>query len=657
MLHHSVKGLRKHGLWALQGSLNEIDPPAEIPEGDVLESMNWRPHQDGRSRTKRMGYAKYATAGGEVVRGLSVRKSQAGEDLVYCFDDKSITHINGPITNLYQQERPVGHPIQHGVYEEREIVFGYDQNLILEEGTCGAYVLGIEPPTHASTAEAGSSGGLSGAYKVVVTFHRKGDYPAESNPSPESNSITLSSQRLKITNIPISLDPKVNCRRIYRTTANGAIYFWLFDIDDNSTTTYEEDIPDSGLGDEANYDNFVPLVGEHFEIWDGKLWIAGIDAYPDMAIYMKPGEIEQWPSSFLQFRGSGSGRIMGIKSFLDKLHVFKEKNWFVVEKAGTNLYQITEKSLEVGLKSPASLKVCGNVMIWLSEAGLEVYNGFQSLMPNPTNLIPRTMATLNNSQLGKACAGHNKTDYEYHLSVPTGTEVEPNEVILYNYMTNKVNVLSFAEKITAFSQIEYMGSTLPSLIGTSNGNIHTKDSGWTDDKTLVSANFKIGWFSASGEGEIWAILRRMFIKYILPQYGEPADEEADIYADAGGAFELDAYGDCMPVVTTFTDAIYEADGNGDISPKGATAIPNSITLKIYRNFRKTAFASLSLEGVTPTTIIETRNEILKRCNLGVRGYYFALEFINNQNTAGECRVIGLNSYFKSRAWKKTSKAD
>jgi len=43
-------------VWDLAGSLNEKDPPSEIPLPDVISVINWKPDKDCKSRIKRPGY-------------------------------------------------------------------------------------------------------------------------------------------------------------------------------------------------------------------------------------------------------------------------------------------------------------------------------------------------------------------------------------------------------------------------------------------------------------------------------------------------------------------------------------------------------------------------------------------------------------------------
>jgi hypothetical protein len=127
------------------------------------------------------------------------------------------------------------------------------------------------------------------------------------------------------------------------------------------------------------------------------------------------------------------------------------------------------------------------------------------------------------------------------------------------------------------------------------------NSGYNDNGEAIRAKFSTDWINVTGEKEIWNNVRRMFIKYILP-----------------------------------TD--------------------KTITLKIYRNYSPTAYATISLAGNTPGADATISQTIMKRQNLSLPCYVARYEFINNEDCGGECRVIGWNSFYKSRTYKHTVQA-
>lgn len=108
----------------------------------------------------------------------------------------------------------------------------------------------ISAPLTAATATlVVSAGALSiGDYTYYVEYVNAAG--VNSVPSPISNTITTvpASQQINLTAIPVSPDPLVVQRKIYRTIAGGGIYYLLTTIADNVTTTYNDNIADASLG-------------------------------------------------------------------------------------------------------------------------------------------------------------------------------------------------------------------------------------------------------------------------------------------------------------------------------------------------------------------------------------------------------------------------
>lgn len=133
-------------------------------------------------------------------------------------------------------------------------------------------------PASAPVLAVGAVGNLTGVYQVKVSFYIKdefGNLLAESGLSPVSNSVTLTSDVLNVTSIPISAQD-VSGRRLYRTTAGGSVFFPWIDVDGNTVTAAQGDLPDAALQLVAAPTNLgsgpnLSLVAE----WRGRLW--GVD--------------------------------------------------------------------------------------------------------------------------------------------------------------------------------------------------------------------------------------------------------------------------------------------------------------------------------------------------------------------------------------------
>src|SRR5437899_6253556 len=94
-----------------------------------------------------------------------------------------------------------------------------DSGMRKDNGTT-LYNWGIAAPTLAPVVSATAGGSLTGAYQARFTYIRKvaGALVAESNPSPASSAVTLSTQALSISSPIAPTDPQVTHYRLYPTS-------------------------------------------------------------------------------------------------------------------------------------------------------------------------------------------------------------------------------------------------------------------------------------------------------------------------------------------------------------------------------------------------------------------------------------------------------
>ncbi len=107
----------------------------------------------------------------------------------------------------------------------------------------------------APTAAAGAAGAITGTVTYRVTFVT--ETGVESNAGPPSTAITVAGKKVDLTQIPVSADEQVVARRIYRDQDNDATYRFVAQIDDNTTTSYTDNVSSSALGSAT-----APLAGD-----------------------------------------------------------------------------------------------------------------------------------------------------------------------------------------------------------------------------------------------------------------------------------------------------------------------------------------------------------------------------------------------------------
>lgn len=119
----------------------------------------------------------------------------------------------------------------------------------------------------------GAAGLPNNDYSYRVAFLT--EYGLLSNGGPASATITATLDQISLTNIPVSNDPQVIARLIYRDIDGDGVYRFVGQIDDNVTTTFTDNLADDSLGDVD-----LPLAGD--DVFDnnppGRLYAATVFA-------------------------------------------------------------------------------------------------------------------------------------------------------------------------------------------------------------------------------------------------------------------------------------------------------------------------------------------------------------------------------------------
>lgn len=244
----------------------------------------------------------------------------------------------------------------------------FNQTIITTLATDGLYRHGIKPPVQGETtalftaaAQAPAAAGITGIFTYRVKY-RCSFTGQESEPGPLSNLTAPAAQDVNLTNIPISVDPQVDKKRIYRTTNGGAgVWFFLAEIA-NATTTYLDSTTDATLSSAQMrefLDVAIPDTVSVITPWTQANRLVAIDGagrqldpqtgvetfvprflrysdQPDIATGQLKGE--SWPADNTIFIGYDDGDvIVGVQSFFDALLVFKERSIWRVTGIPPNL--------------------------------------------------------------------------------------------------------------------------------------------------------------------------------------------------------------------------------------------------------------------------------------------------------------------------------
>jgi hypothetical protein len=245
------------------------------------------------------------------------------------------------------------------VYATRE----FASNLVRIDGDVVG-VAGIAAPLSAPTIADGGAGNLvAGDYIAVVTFYNT-ETGAESNPSDNSSTLTLgASKQIAWTNIPVSTNAQVNARRLYRTMVDQeGEYYFVGQINDNTTTTYTDNIVQSSLGVQVSNENGQPPTSLTVaEIFQERLWATdGTNLY--FSGFALPESF--YVFDYLQVTPDDGHEIVGLLNFGDRLIVGKTNATYYVTGYDASTFQLTTLSDRHGVYAHHSMRASEGFAFW-----------------------------------------------------------------------------------------------------------------------------------------------------------------------------------------------------------------------------------------------------------------------------------------------------
>jgi len=245
-----------------------------------------------------------------------------------------------------------------------------------------------KPPRLQPVLTGQGSSTLTGHFMVKATFvtlDAFGNIISESDYSPPSLGVTITSQFLQAASVDVSPD-QITLRRLYRTTDNGAVYFQWVDLNGNVITTIQDNLPDAGLSIFG-----APVLGTPPRLtciaeFRGRLFGVG-DTDIDDVRYTEAGIQYAWPSdNSLPIPGKGSDLfgVVGLLPRRDALGVGRRNLLAQITGSGAetlNALGFTDTDLnviilsrELGLESQETMKVFRDTAYFLWKDGVYTWN-------------------------------------------------------------------------------------------------------------------------------------------------------------------------------------------------------------------------------------------------------------------------------------------
>lgn len=295
---------------------------------------------------------------------------QAGSSLQFLNTDGDLTTLTIPSTETLSADVPP----RWVVYGNYAVLVNTSSHPLTIDSTGTVRPLAPQAPKTGPIVSAGSAGALSGTFKVVYTNIIKdinGVVISESDYSPQSNSITIAAQNLKVTGIEISPET-ISSRRIYRTTTNGTVFFPWLDLDGNILTQVQDDLSDAGLSIIS-----APVLGNpprliHIKEWRNRLWGVG-DQDLDTLVYSEADRMWAWPAdNGIIVPGSGRDQF-GIRALMPRREALgigrRDLIWQITGETPDN-FQAVKLSEIMGVESQETVVVYRDTVWWLWKDGV-----------------------------------------------------------------------------------------------------------------------------------------------------------------------------------------------------------------------------------------------------------------------------------------------
>ena len=248
----------------------------------------------------------------------------------------------------------------------------------------GGTVMPLSPaaPTAAPTLTQPNSGSLTGTFGVKYTFIIRttgGEIIAESEFSP-SASITITSKKITVSGLetlsgitfPVA-DRYEIIRRVYRTSNGTSTYFIWYDVEDNTTTTFEDEATDASLAAFAADVMGTPPALSHIAFFRERLF--GVDPDErDRVLHAEAGRPWAWPADNLfetpLYVGDEGHGVTALVPRRDALGVAKANCFLQLTGTDDVNFRMVTLSTSIGVASQESVVVYREAAYFLSTDGV-----------------------------------------------------------------------------------------------------------------------------------------------------------------------------------------------------------------------------------------------------------------------------------------------
>lgn len=371
---------------------------------------------------------------------MSFTLLQSGSQLQFLDSSGSLSTLTLPTGVTLRTDVPP----RFAIYQDYVVMVNTPSRPLIIDVTGTVRPMVPKPPSVAPVLSAGSSGGLSGTYaKARVTFTQKdgdGFLISESDYSPASNSITLSSENLQATGVAVSTED-ISSRRLYRPVTGGTVLFPWIDLDGNTITIVQDDLSDVGLSLLP-----APILGNPPRLtlikeWRDRLWGVG-DVYLDDILYSEASVFYAWPSSnYITVPGAGRDQF-GLRAFLPRREALGiGRRDIIWQLTGTTPddWQVVKLSENTGIESQESVVVYRDIALWLWKDGVYQWDseGLRNVSDPQVKAWFNKDSYFNRDLFSSAFAVFDPVRLKYRLFLAAAGSTTLNRWVEYDVSTRK----------------------------------------------------------------------------------------------------------------------------------------------------------------------------------------------------------------------------
>jgi hypothetical protein len=417
--------------------LDMTTAPFRVAPTNVIDCQNLTPNATYGSYETALGRTSMGVLPGPINGFTKFIRPGVPDTYIFAVDFGGIgTLWHGPINGPYVQfATPV--PLTPGL--NSQFVFSYqwcffnnsvDIPLKIDLDLNVTY-WGIVPPDAAPILTADGAADMNGTYYYIITFGSVTPlYSIESSEGPDSLPITVTGTGVTLTGIPVSPDPQVTERNIYRIGGSQGQFFLVGTIPDNVTTTFTDTLADNligitpGTGQLLTPQRDPPLPFLWMCTHQERIWGWGSATDPSIVYYSnldEPTGFDLYVAGYIVVgENSFNDGANGMSSEGSVLILNKDRTVYAVYGSSNADFQAI-KLADTGCRSGLSVATLDGVTAWINRRGIWFCSG-----TTPQNMsdgayqvsnIKSFILSLTDADLDQAVGWW--YDRMYHISFPT----------------------------------------------------------------------------------------------------------------------------------------------------------------------------------------------------------------------------------------------